>query len=82
MFEQILNIPLACVVRWYYSLCGGYVRTVVIFTFLMRIFLLPVSLWVQRSGIKMVERMPELNRLKIRYYGDKGHHWGGDAGTI
>lgn len=54
-----------------YVLVHNYVLAIVLFTFLTKIVLLPVSLWVQRSGIKMVQLMPELNRLKIRYYGDK-----------
>ena len=33
--------------------------------------LFPVSLWVQKNGISMVRLTPELNRLKIKYYGDK-----------
>lgn len=71
MLEQILGVPLGHVIQWCYSLCGSYVLAIVLFTFLTKIILLPVSLWVHRTGIRMVELMPELYRLKIRYYGDK-----------
>lgn len=59
------------IIQLCYSFCGNYVIAIVLFTFLTKILLLPVSLWVHRSGIQMVQLMPELNRLKVRYYGDK-----------
>jgi len=71
LLAEFLSVPLSHVIRWCYGLCGSYVLAIVIFTFLTKIILLPVSLWVHRSGIQMVELMPELNRLKVRYYGDK-----------
>jgi len=43
----------------------------VVFTLLTKIILLPVSLWTQRNSIKMVEMLPEINQLKLKYYGDK-----------
>jgi YidC/Oxa1 family membrane protein insertase len=49
---------------------GNYGWAIVVFTLLTKVILLPVSLWTQRNSIKMVEMMPELNLLKIKYYGD------------
>lgn len=71
MLERILGVPLGHMIHWCYSLCGNYTLAIVIFTFMTKVILLPVSLWVHRSGIQMVQLMPELNRLKIHYYGDK-----------
>ena len=50
---------------------GNYAVSIVLFTLLTKIILFPVSLWTQRNGIKMVALTPELNRLRIKYYGDK-----------
>lgn len=71
MNNNFLGIVLGSIIQLCYSFCGNYVIAIVLFTFLTKILLLPVSLWVHRSGIQMVQLMPELNRLKVRYYGDK-----------
>lgn len=71
MINNFLGIALGKMIQLCYSLCGSYVIAIILFTFLTKIILLPVSLWVHRSGIQMVQLMPELNRLKVRYYGDK-----------
>ncbi|MDO5577357.1 MAG: YidC/Oxa1 family membrane protein insertase, partial [Fibrobacter sp.] len=36
-----------------------------------KIILLPVSLWCQKNSIKMVQLTPEINKIKIKYFGDK-----------
>lgn len=33
--------------------------------------LLPVAIWVQNNGIKIVHLTPELNRIKANHFGDK-----------
>lgn len=71
MLDEILGIPLGYIIRWCYSLCGSYGFSIVLFTLLTKIILLPVSLWTNRNSLRMVALMPELNRLKIKYYGDK-----------
>lgn len=71
MSNNFLSKFLGFIIQQCYSLCGNYVLAIFLFTLLTKLILLPVSLWVHRSGIQMVQLMPELNRLKIRYYGDK-----------
>lgn len=71
MMLAAIQRPLAGLLGVCYSLVGGYVASIVCFTLLTKIILFPVSLWTQRNGIKMVELTPELNALKIKYYGDK-----------
>lgn len=68
---EMIGRPLGWLIGICYELVHNYVLAIALFTFLTKIVLLPVSLWVHRSGIKMVQLMPELNRLKIHYYGDK-----------
>ena len=64
---QALAIPLNALMGLCYQLLGNYVLAIIGFTVLTKIILLPVSLWMQRNSIRMVELMPELNRLKIKY---------------
>lgn len=54
-----------------YTLCGNYVIAIVAFTLLTKIVLLPLSLWGHVNSLKMVSLLPEINRLKIAFYGDK-----------
>lgn len=50
---------------------GNYIISIVVFTILSKVILFPISLWTHRNSLKMVALTPELNRLKMRYYGDK-----------
>lgn len=43
---------------------------VILFTFITKIILLPVSVWVQKNSIKMVKIQPDINFLKVRHFGD------------
>lgn len=68
---SILSQTLGSLLSFCYGLLGNYGWAIVMFTMVTKVILLPVALWTQRNSIKMVELMPELNRLKARFYGDK-----------
>lgn len=68
---QLLSAPLNALMRLCYNFTGDYIVAIIVFTVLTKIILMPVALWMQRSSIKMVELMPDLNRLKVKYFGDK-----------
>lgn len=67
---NILSQIFSNIIGFCYSFLGNYGLAIVVFTLLTKVILLPVSLWTQRNSIKMVEMMPDLNRLKIKYFGD------------
>lgn len=54
-----------------YFLCGNYGLAIILFTFVSKIVLLPVSVWVQKNSIKMVKMQPDINFIKAQYFGDK-----------
>ncbi|MCD7845185.1 MAG: membrane protein insertase YidC [Oscillospiraceae bacterium] len=54
-----------------YAIVPNYVVAIALFTLLTKIILMPVSLWTNRNGLKMVALMPELNHIKAQYYGDR-----------
>ena len=54
-----------------YDLTGNWWAAILIFTVLTKVILFPMSLWCQWNSIVMVKLMPDLNRLKVKYYGDK-----------
>lgn len=66
-----ITIPLNALMALCYSWTGSYLLAIVVFTLLTKVILFPVSCWTHRNSIKMVEMMPELNALKVKYYGDK-----------
>lgn len=59
------------VMGWIYGLCGSFGVTVLLFTLLSKIVLLPLGVWVHKNGIKVIRMQPAVNRLKAEHYGDK-----------
>lgn len=68
---ELIGIPLAALLRLCWGWVGNFGLAVLLFTVLTKVILLPVSLWVQKNSITMVALTPELNRMKLKYYGDK-----------
>ena len=57
--------------QWCYALCHNYVIAIILFTLLTKIILMPISLWSNANGLKMVAIMPDINDIKAKFYGDK-----------
>ena len=68
---HVIGIPLTWLLEKCHGVVNNYVLAIFVFTFLTKVILLPVSLWTNKNGIIMIKMMPELNRLKVKYYGDK-----------
>ncbi|MCM1251621.1 MAG: membrane protein insertase YidC [Clostridium sp.] len=49
----------------------SYGLTIILFTLLTKIILLPVSVMVQKNSIKMVKMYPQMNHIKAKYFGNK-----------
>lgn len=52
-----------------YEICKNYGLAIVLFTFISKIVLLPVSLWTYFNSITMIKIQPDINFLKVKYYG-------------
>ena len=57
--------------RFCYNLFENYGIAIILFTLFSKIVLLPMSIWVQKNSIKMVKMQPSINKIKIKYFGDK-----------
>ena len=68
---QAISKTFAAMLRSCFTTTGSYIPATILFTLLTKLILFPVSLWTHRNSLKMVSLMSEVNRLKIRYYGDK-----------
>ena len=69
MIDFLANI-LGYVMDFCYAIVPNWVAAIALFTLVTKIILLPLSLWTNRNGLKMVSIMPEVNRIKAEYYGD------------
>ena len=67
----MLGNVLGTVMRFCYNLVNNYGVAIILFTLISKIVLLPISIWVQKNSIKMVQMQPDINKLKIKYFGDK-----------
>lgn len=54
-----------------YKIIPDYGLSIVFFTLLSKVILLPISIMVQYNSIKMVKMYPEMNRIKAKYFGNK-----------
>ncbi len=54
-----------------YGFCHNYWMAILIFTFLTKVILLPLSVWVQKNSIKTVRMQPEMNHISATYMGNQ-----------
>lgn len=52
-----------------YSLTGNYGWAIILFTLVTKIIILPITIWTYMNSIKMVKIQPEMNEIKVKYYG-------------
>ena len=71
LINTIIGIPLGWLMRQCYYLLDNYGLAILLFTFLSKIILLPLSVVVQKNSIKMIRMQPEINRITAKHFGDK-----------
>lgn len=67
---EALATALSFIMQPCYNLTGNWWIAILLFTVIVKIILMPMALWCQKNAIVMVQLMPDLNRLKIKYFGD------------
>ena len=68
---MILVDILGFIMNFCYKIFKNYGIAIILFTLISKIILLPLSIWVQKNLIKMVKIQPDINKIKINYFGDK-----------
>ena len=61
-----LGVPLGYIMYFCYHVAENYALAILLFTLVTKVVLLPVAIWVQNNGIKIVRLTPELNHIKAR----------------
>lgn len=67
----MLGNILGPIMNWLYSIFKNYGIAIILFTLISKIILIPISIWVQKNSIKMIKIKPDINKIKIKYFGDK-----------
>ena len=70
MFARIADV-LMLIMQPCYDLVQNWWIAILLFTIIMKVVLMPMSLWCQKNSIVMVQLMPALNRIKVKYFGDQ-----------
>ncbi len=67
---SFLSVPLGYLMNFCYQAFRNYGLAIIIFTLLTKVILLPVSIWVHKNSIKIVQIQPEINFMKAKFFGD------------
>lgn len=67
----IIGTPLGLILWLCVKLLDNYGLAILLFTLLTKVILLPVSVWVHKNSIKMIQIQPEVNRLAAAHIYDK-----------
>lgn len=69
---NIINIPLGYVLRFLSEILGGnFAASVLVFTLLINLVLIPLSIKSQKSSVSQMRIKPKLDELKKRYGDDR-----------
>lgn len=64
---ELLGMPLGWVMYWIYEIVNNYGISIILFTLLTRIIMLPVSYKQQLGNVRMQSLNPKINQLKKQY---------------
>lgn len=67
---KLLSVFFMMLMNLCYEVIPNHWWDIVIFTLITKILQMPLSLWCHRNSLTMVSIMPEMNRLKAKYFGD------------
>lgn len=59
------------IMEWCHSAIPNYWVDIVIFTAITKVLQFPITLWCHANSLKMVSLMPQTNKIKIKFFGDK-----------
>ena len=66
-----ISVPFGYVMRFCYNLLNNYGLSIILFTLITKIIIFPVTLWTHKNSVKLIKIQPQLNELKINYFGEK-----------
>lgn len=64
-------VPLRFIMNACLKRCGNYGIAIILFTFLTKIILLPLTVWTYFNSVKMIKIQPDINFIRAKYYGQQ-----------
>lgn len=71
MFKTLITIPLGYILGFIYNFVQNYGWSLIVFTLLIKIILLPLGLKQQKSTVKMQQVQPKLAEIQAKYANDQ-----------
>ena len=71
VIKLVLGTPLGYIMSLCYAIIQDYGLAIIVFTFLTKILLFPLNMWVQKNSIKMIKLQPKLNEIAAKYVGNR-----------
>ena len=71
MFTKLIVVPLGYILGFIYQFVGSYGWSLIIFTLLIKLLLLPLGLKQQKSTTKMQQVQPKLQEIQAKYANDQ-----------
>lgn len=71
IFNTLITQPLGYIIKVIYNLTGNYGVSIILFTFITRLIMLPLSIKQQKSMVRMQKLNPLMENLKKKYKNDK-----------
>lgn len=68
---DIIKVPIGYLLDWIYQFIGNYGGALIVFTLVVKLILLPLSLKQQKSMTKMQKLQPQLAKLQEKYKNDQ-----------
>ena len=67
---RLLAVPLGYILNWLYTLFGNYGLTIIVFTIIIRLIILPLYAAQLKSSQRMMEVQPKIKEIQTKYAGD------------
>ena len=67
---RLLAVPLGYILNWLYTLFGNYGLTIIVFTIIIRLIILPLYAAQLKSSQRMMEVQPQIKEIQTKYAGD------------
>ncbi len=74
MIDAIIAAPgivFTSILQFCQNITGNWWLALFLFTLATKIVLIPLSIWVQKNYIVMLQLMPDINHIKAEHFGDK-----------
>lgn len=67
---SFLGTAFGAVMRLWYQVVPNYGWAIILFTFTMKVVLLPLNIWLHKNSIKIIKLQAAINNIKADYFGD------------